>query len=95
MKLSEFVDKIYCINLKNRKNKKKFIQKQAETLDLDIEFFNAIRNKKNPAAGCLQSHLNIIKMEIRAWKGLAGFLKFSILTTFLGESVCFKLKKIS
>ena len=46
----------------NRKNKKKFIQEQAETLDLDIEFFNAIRNKKNPAAGCLQSHLNIIKM---------------------------------
>ncbi len=62
MNITNFVDKIYCINLKNRKNKKKFIEKQARILDLDIEFFNAIKNKKYPAVGCLKSHLNIIKL---------------------------------
>ncbi len=62
MNINDFVDKIYCINLKIRKNKKIFIENQARILDLDIEFFNAIRNKKNPAVGCLQSHLSIIKM---------------------------------
>ena len=61
MKLNSFVDKIYCINLKNRKNKKKFIEQQAKLLGLDITFFNAIRNNKYPAIGCLQSHLTIIK----------------------------------
>ena len=61
MKLNEFVDKIYCINLKNRRNKKKFIEEQSKRLELDITFFNAIRNKKNPAKGCLESHLSIIQ----------------------------------
>ena len=57
MKLNEFVDKIYCINLKHRRNRRHYIEQQAIKYDLDITFFNAIRNKKNPAKGCLESHL--------------------------------------
>jgi len=61
MKLNEFVDKIYCINLKHRKDKKKFIQKQAKKYNLDITYFKAVENKKDGWKGCLQSHLAIIR----------------------------------
>lgn len=69
MKINNFVDKIFCINLKCRKNKKNFIKKQAKKYNLDITFFNAIQNIQNPANGCLQSHLQIIKLaKLRKYK---------------------------
>lgn len=63
MKLQNIVKKnVYCINLKKRSEKKKFMKKQAKKIKLPIKFFNAILDKKNPANGCLQSHLKIIKL---------------------------------
>lgn len=62
MKLNSFVDKIFCINLKHRTDKKKFIIGQARKYNFRVSFFNAIENKKNPMLGCLQSHLSIIKL---------------------------------
>ena len=60
MKINEFVDKIYCINLKHRKDRKASIQKQATKYDLDIEFFDAIKHKTG-WKGCFKSQLNVIK----------------------------------
>ena len=59
--LNKVFDKIICINLKKRLEKRDFIKKQAKEYDLDIEFFDAIEIPENPAKGCLKSHLNILK----------------------------------
>ena len=61
IKIKDFVDKIYCINLKNRIDRKLFMLHEAKKHDLDITFFNAIYNKKG-WIGCLKSHLEILKM---------------------------------
>ena len=54
-------DKIVCINLKHRVEKKEFMLKQAKDYNLDINFFEAVAFPNNPARGCLLSHLEIIK----------------------------------
>ena len=61
LNLNKVFDKIVCINLKKRPEKRDFIKKQAKEYDLDIEFFDAIEIPENPAKGCLKSHLNILK----------------------------------
>ena len=61
LNLNKFFDKIVCINLKKRPEKRDFIKTQAKEYDLDIEFFDAIEIPENPAKGCLKSHLNILK----------------------------------
>ncbi len=60
MKINDFVDKIYCINLKHRKDRRNSIQKQAKQYDLEIEFFDAIKHHIG-WKGCFKSQLNIIK----------------------------------
>jgi len=58
--INSFVNQIYCINLKERKDRKKLMQQQAKKYKLDINFFNACKDKKG-WKGCLKSHLNILK----------------------------------
>jgi hypothetical protein len=60
MRINDFVDKIYCINLKHRVDRKLNIEKQAKKYNLDIEFYNAIKHQIG-WKGCFQSQLNIIK----------------------------------
>lgn len=42
IKLNDFVDKIYCINLERRQDRWEEISKEFERLELDVEKFNAI-----------------------------------------------------
>ena len=60
--INEFVDRVFCVNLKARKDKKKWISRQFNKYSIKASFFDAVANKKRPAVGCLQSHLRIIKM---------------------------------
>jgi GR25 family glycosyltransferase involved in LPS biosynthesis len=60
--LNDIFDKIYCINLKSRIDKRKKMEEQAKKYDLDIIFFDAISKPENPIRGCLESHLEIIKL---------------------------------
>lgn len=55
------VDGIFCISLIDRKDRRKKIKKHMKKRKISFKFFNAIKNTKNPAKGCLQSHLQIIK----------------------------------
>lgn len=56
----ENIDKIICINLKERNEKKKFMIEQSKKLKFPIKFFEAI--KLTPGyKGCLASHLEVIK----------------------------------
>jgi GR25 family glycosyltransferase involved in LPS biosynthesis len=59
--IKDFVDKIYCINLKKRRDRKLFMLHQGKEHNLNITFFDAIYNKKG-WIGCLKSHLEILKM---------------------------------
>ena len=59
--INNIVDKIYCINLQRRTDRKKLIINQAKKYNLKINFFKAIENKEG-WKGCLRSHLNILKI---------------------------------
>ena len=55
----------YCINLKERKNKKNYIKKHFKKFGiLNYKFFFAEKHE-NPIRGCLQSHLAVIKLAIQ------------------------------
>jgi len=59
--INNFVDKIYCINLKERTDRKKEVLENTRKYNIkNISFFEAIKNKEG-WRGCLTSHLNILK----------------------------------
>lgn len=49
----------FCINLRSRKDKKKFMVKQAKKNKINLKFFKATLHK-NPVRGCLESHMSVI-----------------------------------
>ena len=49
-----------CINLQNRPDKRKWMQKQCNRRKINIKFFSA-KLHPNPKRGCLESHLSVIK----------------------------------
>lgn len=54
------LNNIYCINLKNRLDRKKHIIQEFDNQQLDINFYETTKHI-NPEIGCLESHINIIK----------------------------------
>ena len=59
--IQDIVDGTFCISLTNRKDRRKKVKKHMKKRKMPFKFYDAIKNQKNPAKGCLQSHLNIIK----------------------------------
>ncbi len=53
--------KVFCINLDIRKSKREWMVKHAQDQKIDIEFYTS-RLHANPKRGCLESHLNVIKI---------------------------------
>ena len=64
---------IVVINLKDRKDKKKYINKLFEKKKINFNFFSATKHE-NPKRGCLESHLTVIKNAIE--KGFKKVLIF-------------------
>jgi len=61
MKLNDFFDKIYCINLDDRPDRWEQALNEFKKVGLnDVERFSAVKHDKG-AIGCRESHLNIIK----------------------------------
>jgi GR25 family glycosyltransferase involved in LPS biosynthesis len=61
MRLNEFFDKIYCINLDERSDRWEQSLKEFEKAGIEnVERFSAIKHDLG-AIGCRESHLNIIK----------------------------------
>lgn len=54
------IDKIYCISLKDRSDRREFLKSQFEKLDHEIHF-HIVQKNKDPIRGCLESHLDCIK----------------------------------
>jgi glutaredoxin-related protein len=55
-----FIDHIYCINLENQKDRKKYMQQLLKKNNLVVEFFTA-KLHENPEYGCLDSHVQILQ----------------------------------
>ena len=55
---------IYCINLKERKEKRKWFKKQMDRKNINFEFYTATKHPTSPARGCLESHLAVIQKAI-------------------------------
>lgn len=55
----------YCINLKERKEKRKWFQKQMDRRNIKFEFFTTTLHPTSPKRGCLESHLAVIKLALQ------------------------------
>lgn len=66
MKFNNKFPSVYpiCINLEERKSKKKWMVKQAKRNNMKLNFYTA-KLHDNPKRGCLESHLNVIKDAIK------------------------------
>ena len=62
MKLNNELSKVrvVCINLKTRKEKKRYMKIQCRRRNIPVKFFAAEKHQ-NPKRGCLESHLAVIK----------------------------------
>lgn len=56
------IGSIICINLKTRKDRKKFMNRQSKKAKFNFSFFKTTKHV-NPVRGCLESHLSIIKQN--------------------------------
>ena len=56
-------DKCVCINLKSRKDKKKYMKILCRRRNIPIKYYLAEKHE-NPRRGCLESHLNVIQKAI-------------------------------
>ena len=54
------IDKIYCISLKERKDRRDFLKSQFQKLDHEVTFHIVERNS-DPVRGCLESHIECIQ----------------------------------
>lgn len=63
MKITDFFDKIYCINLEHRTDRWELALKEFKKIGIenDVTRFNGVYNKDNGNLGCTLSHYNVIK----------------------------------
>jgi GR25 family glycosyltransferase involved in LPS biosynthesis len=63
MKITDFFDKIYCINLEHRTDRWELALKEFKKIGIenDVFRFNGVYNKENGNLGCTHSHYNVIK----------------------------------
>jgi len=66
MKLNKYLDNVnvVVINLKERNDKRIYIEKELKNRNIKFNFFSAERHN-DPKKGCLESHLSVIKNAIR------------------------------
>ena len=58
----DHIDHVFYINLKSRQDRKGLIEAQLEKYGLKAERFDAIYNPGSLAAGCMESHLKVLKI---------------------------------
>lgn len=56
--------KITCINLTTRKDKRRYMEKQAKRRNMEIGF-HTVKPHSKPTRGCLESHLAVIRQAIK------------------------------
>lgn len=73
MSINRYFEKVYCISLERREDRRNKIKNHLDSLDIKFEFFNAVDGKNlkdiprgiNPGEmGCILSHLEIYKKSL-------------------------------
>jgi hypothetical protein len=59
--MNKGVDKIVCINLKERKDKYANVKNVFDKLKINVEFYFAEKHPTSGRIGCFESHINVIK----------------------------------
>ena len=54
------INKIYCISLEKRKDRREYLETQFEKLDHEVNF-HIVKKNSDPIRGCLESHIECIK----------------------------------
>jgi GR25 family glycosyltransferase involved in LPS biosynthesis len=72
--LQQHFDKIVCINLVNRPDKKKYAQSVFSRFKIPVEFFNAKNLPQGGRYGCFHSHISVITDAYN--KGVQNLLVF-------------------
>lgn len=58
--LNKYFDKIVCINLIDREDKREYAQNVFRTLQVNVDFFDAQRHPQGGRYGCFHSHMSVI-----------------------------------
>lgn len=53
-------DKLVCINLVNRTDKRDYVKKVFRTMQVQVDFFDAQKHPKGGRYGCFHSHISVI-----------------------------------
>ena len=62
---------IVCINLEERPDKRKLMEDHAKSLKLNLTFYTAKKHPESGIRGCLESHVEVVKMaKEKGWKYL-------------------------
>ena len=56
--------KIQCISLTNRTDKREYFSNMMKNRNVNFEFFDAIRDTDIPSRGCFRSHFKIISNSL-------------------------------
>ena len=56
-----FFDRIVCINLKERNDRREIAEKRFQELGIPVEFYLADRDPESGERGCYNSHMTVIK----------------------------------
>lgn len=59
--MNKIIDRIVCINLKNRKDKYANVKNVFDKLKINVEFYFAEKHHTSGRIGCFESHINVIK----------------------------------
>ncbi|MFC0336346.1 glycosyl transferase, family 25 [Kushneria avicenniae] len=59
------VDKVFCISIKNRSDRRDSIIKEFSSIKNPIEFILVDRNKENPEKGCYDSHVHCARLALK------------------------------
>jgi GR25 family glycosyltransferase involved in LPS biosynthesis len=58
-----YLNRIVCINLKERKDKYSNVKKVFDKLKINVEFYFAEKHPTSGRVGCFESHINVIKQS--------------------------------
>jgi len=87
---NDIFKKAYCVNLDSRPDRWDNVSKEFLKTEINPIRFSAVENKENPAEGCKQSHLNIIK---EAYNKKENVLIFEDDVEFIDEALPY-IKKV-
>ncbi len=68
------VDKSFCINIRERKDRYLTVREELSCIEPSVEFFHVDRDNENPQRGCFSSHQTLVRQGIKNnWQNILIF----------------------